>query len=169
MRIYDNRAMKNRGLLDNDFNSPDNIAKRYRKIEGAFDMPKEEGWEPSDFGEKSFVKNKDKDNEMFIQYNGADYDGDNQEWVAGYMKDGGYVSKKFATMEDAKDFLSNIEKPKEGNDEEKHQRLTKAVGRFIEGQGSDQELDEMIKDLRKDYPDEEIIRKLAMMFKGTIK
>lgn len=134
MRIYDNKAMKNRSLarealldnFDDDFNSPDNIAKRYQKIEDAFDMPKEEGWEPSDFGEKSFVKNKDKDNGMFIQYNGADYDGDNQEWVAGYMKDGGYVSKKFATMEDAKDFLNNSEIHADANKGLSEEQIKKA-------------------------------------------
>lgn len=94
---------------DDDFYSPDNITKRHQKIEDAFDMPKEDGWEPSDFGEKSFIKNKGKDNEMFIQYNGADYDGNNQEWVAGYMKNGEYINKKFATMQDAKEFLDNAD------------------------------------------------------------
>lgn len=54
-------------------------------------------------------------------------------------------------------------------DQEKYDRFTKSAGKFIESQGSDQDLDEMISDMRKDFSDEEIIKKLAMMFKGTIK
>lgn len=102
-----------RHAREDDFYSPDNIIKRHQKIEDGFEMPKEEGWEPSDFGEKSFIKNKNKDNEMFIQYNGSDYDGDNQEWVAGYMKNGEYVNKKFGSMEEAKEFLDNADLEKE--------------------------------------------------------
>jgi len=96
------------------FYSPDNIIKRQRKIEDEFEMPEEEGWEPSEFGEKSFIKNKDKDNEMFIQYNGGDYDGNNQEWVAGYMKNGEYVDKKFGSMQEAKEFLDNADNEYKG-------------------------------------------------------
>jgi len=43
------------------------------------------------------------------------------------------------------------------------------VSKFIDSDGSDEELDAMISDLRKNMSDEEIIKKLATMFKGTIK
>lgn len=91
----------------------DNIINKQRETEDAFNMSEDEGWELSDSGEKSFIKNKGKDNEMFIQYNGQDYDGSNQEYVAGYMKDGDYISEKFDNLEDAKSFLEN-----QDNDEE---------------------------------------------------
>lgn len=53
--------------------------------------------------------------------------------------------------------------------EDKQHKLTSAVGKFIDSDGSDQELDEMVNELRKSFSDEEIIKKIAMMFKGTIK
>lgn len=52
-----------------------------------------------------------------------------------------------------------------------HDSFTKTVGKFIDSNGSDQDLDEMVKELRRafDGDDEAVIKKLAMMFKGTIK
>lgn len=82
--------------------------------------------------------------------------------------------KRFFNDHNLGDYGNSIEEDAFDDDyksdfEEKHNRFNNNVGKFISGQGSDQELNEMISDLRKDYSDEEIIKKLAMMFKGTIK
>ena len=54
--------------------------------------------------------------------------------------------------------------------EYKSKAFNNSIGKFIEGNGSDQELDEAINSLRNQgYSDDEIIRKILMMFKGTIK
>lgn len=96
----------------------ENILNKQKETENAFDMPESEGWKPSNQGEKSFIKNEGKDNEMFIQYNGQDYDGSNQEYVAGFMKNGDYITEKFDNLEDAKNFLNNSDIEDIGYDEE---------------------------------------------------
>lgn len=96
----------------------ENILNKQKETEDAFNMPENEGWKLSDSGEKSFIKNKGKDNEMFIQYNGQDYDGSNQEYVAGFMKNGDYITEKFDNLEDAKNFLNNSDIEDIGYDEE---------------------------------------------------
>ena len=52
-----------------------------------------------------------------------------------------------------------------------HDSFHKTVGKFINSSGSDQDLNDMVKELRRTFEgdDEAIIKKLAMMFKGTIK
>jgi len=93
---------------------------------------------------------------------GLYYDGDVQKMYEGVGEDG----KRYGIEgPDAYKAARNKSKVQQ----EKSDRFNNSVGRFIEGQGSDQELDEMLSDMRKDYSDEEIIKKLAMMFKGTIK
>lgn len=101
--------------LDNeDFESTiDNIMKRSKEITDAFEMPAEDGWKETSFGEKSFIKNEGKDNEAFIQYNGSDYDGSNQEYVAGYMENGEYITQEFSNLEEAKDFINNMPESKQ--------------------------------------------------------
>lgn len=100
----------------NDEDSYQNRLREQRMNYPEFNMPKDEGWEESEFGEKSFIKNKDKDDEMFIQYNGEDFY-DTPEYVAGYMKDGDYVTKKFNNFYDAKSFIDTYEINKNKNND----------------------------------------------------
>lgn len=97
------------GYVDvRDDDSYENKLKKGRESLNEFDMPKDEGWEEFDLGEKSFIKNKDTDNEMFIQYNGEDVEG-YPEYVAGYMENGDYITKKFSNLSDAKSFVDTYE------------------------------------------------------------
>ena len=107
--IKDNNVNGFQGSKDDEDyeeKTPDKTLERKREAKNNFEMSKDDGWEESNYGEKSFVKNKGKDNEMFIQYNGEDDWGD-PEYEAGYMKNGKYVTKRFDDLKSAKVFLNN--------------------------------------------------------------
>ena len=99
-------GIKDNNAKDDEEKTPDKSLERKRETKNNFEMSKDDGWEESNYGEKSFVKNKGKDNEMFIQYNGED-DWGVPEYRAGYMKNGKYVTKIYDDLESAKTFLNN--------------------------------------------------------------
>lgn len=104
---YDSMKKEDADEEEHD-NTREKILERKRKTNDAFTMPENEGWKQGDSGEKSFIKNEGKDNEMFIQYNGEGVHGI-PEYVAGYMKNGEYITEKFDNLEDAKDFIDNAD------------------------------------------------------------